>query len=75
MSGYNERKLSVLEALEDLVEARAMQVADYLDISYDAARQALSRYYWQGLLHRRKGVYTLSERGRQRMDFIRGDTS
>jgi Mn-dependent DtxR family transcriptional regulator len=75
MASYNERKLSVLKALEDLEEARASEIAEYLDISYIAARKALSRYYWQGLLHRRKWVYSISERGRERVDYLRESTS
>ena len=46
------------------------RVAEYIGISSDAAWKALSRYYWQGLLHRRKGVYTLSERGYERLVYL-----
>ena len=74
LSSYNERKLSVLEALEDLVDANTMEVADYIGISYDAARLALSRYHYQGLLNRQKGIYTLSDSGVSRLNYLRQDT-
>jgi predicted ArsR family transcriptional regulator len=50
MVGFNERKLSVLEAIAELGEVRAWDIADYLDIGIWAARKALSRYSRQGLL-------------------------
>ena len=39
VAGYSERKLSVLEVVEDLVEARAIEVAEYISFSYMAIRQ------------------------------------
>ena len=71
MSGYNERKLSVLECLKDLGEARAYDVADYLGIRLDAAKMALSRYHYQRLLNRTRGLYQLSEKGFKRLEYLR----
>ncbi len=51
-----------------------MDVTEYIAITYDNTQQALSQYHWQGLLHRRKGVYTLSESGYRRMEYLRDVT-
>jgi predicted transcriptional regulator of viral defense system len=75
VAGYNERKLSVLMAVEGLEEARAMDVAEETGISYVNARKALSRYHYQGLLDRRKGVYTINEKGRERLEYLTQDDS
>ena len=40
-------------------------------ISHVSTRQALSRYHYQRLLNRRKGVYTLSDTGYQRLEYLR----
>ncbi len=54
LSGYNERKLSVLDALDELGEADSFKVWDHLDedVSLNAIEQALSRYYKMGLVDR-----------------------
>ena len=49
------------------------RVAEYIGISSDAAWNALSRYHWQGLLHRKKGVYTINENGLQRISYLRSE--
>jgi len=53
--------------------AREMEVADYIGIIYDNARQALSRYQYQRLLNRRKGVYTIIEKGLLRIIYLRSE--
>jgi len=51
-----------------------MEVADYIGIIYDNARQALSRYQYQRLLNRRKGVYTtIIEKGLLRIIYLRSE--
>ena len=70
---YNERKLSVLEAMEDLEEARAYDIVEHLDISLGAAKMALSRYHRQGLLNRKKGLYWLSNRGFERLQWLQSN--
>jgi len=70
MVGFNERKLSVLEAIAELGEVRAWDIADYLDIGIWAARKALSRYRRQGLLYRSWGLYWLSDKGLERLEYL-----
>ncbi|RLI37024.1 hypothetical protein DRO66_04570, partial [Candidatus Bathyarchaeota archaeon] len=52
LSGYNEPKVSVLDALDELEEADSFQVWDHLDedVSLKAIQMALSRYYKMGLV-------------------------
>jgi hypothetical protein len=46
---YNERKLSVLEALADLGEARARELMDYLgDISLEATKKGFNQILLAG---------------------------
>ena len=70
---YNERKLSVLEALEDLGEATSFEVWETQggDVSVRGIRMALLRYHRQGLLNRSGGVYSLSNRGFERLEYLR----
>ncbi len=68
--GYNERKLSVLDAIEVLGEVRAWDIAEYLGIDIWAARKALSRYRRQGLLYRSWGLYWLSDKGLERLEYL-----
>ncbi len=70
MVGYNERKLSVLEVIFDLGEVRAWDIAESLDIGMWAARKALSRYRRQGLLYRSWGLYWLSDKGLERLEYL-----
>jgi Mn-dependent DtxR family transcriptional regulator len=70
MVGYNERKLSVLDAIEVLGEVRAWDIAEYLEIDIWAARKALSRYRRQGLLYRSWGLYWLSDKGLERLEYL-----
>ncbi len=75
LSGYNERKLSVLDALDELGEADSFQVWDHLDedVSLEAIQMALSRYYKMGLVGRTRKpdrVYFLTEKGFERLNFL-----
>lgn len=68
---YNERKIQVLEAISELGEVRAIELMDLLgDIGLEAAKKCLTRYYWQGLLHRKRGLYRISERGLERLEYL-----
>ena len=68
MVGYNERKLSVLETIEEFGEVRAWDIAEYLEIGIWAARKTLSRYRRQDLLIRSRGFYWLSDGGVERLE-------
>ncbi len=75
LSGYNERKLSVLDALDELEEADSFQVWDHLDkdVSLKANEQALSRYYKMGLVGRTRKpdrIYFLTDKGFERLNFL-----
>jgi len=75
LSDYNERKLSVLEALDDLDEADSFQVWDHIDenVSLEAIQMALSRYYKMGLVGRTRKpnrVYYLTDKGYERLIFL-----
>ncbi len=75
LSGYNERKFSVLDALDELGEADSFQVWDHLDedVSLEAIQMALSRYYKMGLVGRTRKpdrVYFLTEKGFERLNFL-----
>ena len=68
---YNERKIQVLEAMTELEEARARDLMDHLgDIELEAAKKCLTRYYWMGLLHRRRGLYSISTRGEEQLEYL-----
>jgi len=75
LSGYNERKLSVLDALNELGEADSFQVWNHLDedVNLVAIQMALSRYYKMGLVGRTRKpdrVYFLTEKGFERLEFL-----
>lgn len=68
---YNERKIQVLEVISELGEVRANELMDHLgDIEWEAAKKCLTRYYWMGLLHRRRGLYWMSDRGYERLEYL-----
>ena len=76
MSSYNEAKLEILEALEELGEATVEEVASLLDRSHEGVGMALLRYHRQGLVgrHRVRGrirMYALTERGQERLDYLK----
>jgi len=58
MSGYNEAKLEILDALHEPGEATALIVFDHLDRTRESVGMALLRYHRQGLVSR----YTLKGR-------------
>jgi hypothetical protein len=74
----NECKRNVLQAVEDLkdpVESGIVQT--WLSITYNvelsdkAQSMECLRLMRQGLLHRRDGKYSLSEKGEQRLQWLR----
>jgi len=68
---YNKRKITVLAAMAELGEARARELMEYLgDIELEAAKKCLTRYYRQGLLSREWGLYKMSERGYERLEYL-----
>ena len=69
LSGYDEGKLSGLECFEGLGGAGAWEVAEQLRIIYDESRKALTRHH-QRLLNGRWGLYWLSNRGYERLEYF-----
>ena len=75
MSSYNERKLSVFDALDELEEASSLKVWKYLDedANLETIQMALSRYHKMGLVERTRKpdrVYFLTEKGFERLEFL-----
>ncbi len=57
--------------MAELGETRARELMEYLgDIALEAAKKCLTRYYWQGLLSRERGLYRMSERGYARLEHL-----
>jgi len=53
------------------LEVRARELTDYLgDVKLEATKKALTRDYWQGLLHRRRALYRISKRGYKRLKYL-----
>ncbi|MCW4040983.1 MAG: hypothetical protein NWE83_09575 [Candidatus Bathyarchaeota archaeon] len=81
MVGRNERKLQILEYLVEVDEATAQYIAEVCDITIHNARTLFARYHQYGLLSRytsdRYGtrVYSITTRGIDRLDWLRGDES
>ena len=76
MSEYNEAKLEILEALEELGEATVEDVTSMLDRSHESVGMALLRYHRHGLVSRyraqgRTRMYQLTERGMERLEYLR----
>jgi hypothetical protein len=74
----NQAKKLVLQGLEDLrVPSSAGIVATWLGLEYNisisdrACSMELLRCHRQGLLRRSQGRYTLTERGEQRLRWLR----
>lgn len=71
-------KADVLAAVADRGEAEAVDVADALGLTYEAAAMALLRAYRSGLLARHGSLgrepfrYFLTEKGRQRLEYLHG---
>ncbi len=80
LTAYNEIKLETFEILEDLGKATANQVALRTNRRYEAASMSMLKYFRYGLLRRRRlegektFVYSLSERGLERLDWLRGES-
>ena len=78
---YNERKLTILEAVDDLDEATSQEVYEHLignddEVGLSAVQMALLRYHRQGLLSRRKielvtRVYALTDKGLERLKWLK----
>jgi hypothetical protein len=71
-------KADVLAAVADRAEADAVEVADAVGLTYEAAAMALLRAYRGGLLARigAPGLqafrYSLTDKGRQRLEYFDG---
>ena len=71
-------KADVLAAVADRGEAEAVEVADILGLTYEAAAMALLRAYRSGLLARIGSLgreafrYFLTDKGRQRLEYLDG---
>ena len=75
MSGYNEAKLAILTELDEVGEATAGDIAEYLTKSHESISMALLRYHRQGLVSRytvegRTKVYEITERGIERLEYL-----
>jgi len=75
---HNESKRKVLEAISDLKEpAPPGIVAEWLSLEYNvsltdrACSMECLRLMRQGLLRRHQGLYTISEKGEQRLQWLR----
>jgi hypothetical protein len=76
MSGYNQVKRGILEALDAVGEVTAGELATFLGRSDASTAMALLRYHRQGLVsgftvaHNAK-VYALTDRGYERLVYLR----
>jgi DNA-binding MarR family transcriptional regulator len=78
LSDYNEVKLEILEALEELGEATVEDVASMLGRSYESVGMALLRYHRHRLVSRYRArgrirMYSLTERGMERLEYLRSE--
>lgn len=74
-SGYNELKLEVLKESHNWKEFTAGEMVNALGRTHCSIAMALLRYWRQGLLsrytiHRNEKVYALTDRGRERLDWL-----
>ena len=73
---YNERKLEVLDYILTNETATSDDISLALNIEIHNSRMLLRKYWKQGLLRRRKvnkfgkRVYSLSEKGEERLKFL-----
>ena len=74
----NETKFFVLTGLEELQEPVSpgilqtwLEIEHNLEMTLNNIRVALSRYHKMGLIRRRAGKYSLSDRGKKRLDWLR----
>ncbi len=74
MSGYNEAKVVILEALIDVGEATVDDLVGLLGWSREGMAMALLRYSRQGLVSRRREgreyIYSLTQRGFERLEYL-----
>lgn len=79
---YNERKQEILQLLQDQGSMTAKEIAASLDIQYTPASDYISSYlllyHEQRLVKakqheqdKRKFVYSITERGRQRLTYLK----
>ena len=83
-SGYNERKIQILAALEAEQGLGSLEILARIraissrDVSVRSVQMALMRYHKQRLLVRRgrRGdyLYELSEKGKRRLEWLRSLT-
>lgn len=72
----NQRKVEVLEVIEQVGNITASQLAEVLGISHTNASALLLRYWKYGLLNRytvpnhNMKVYSIKERGRERLVYL-----
>jgi len=76
VSGYNEAKLEILSILEEVYEGSARALALQLGRTHESVGMALFRYHQWGLVSRynaegRTKVYQLTERGQERLKWLR----
>jgi DNA-binding MarR family transcriptional regulator len=77
LSISNEAKFETLNFIDEFGFARSSEIAEFRDVTHGCQSTLLRRYWKQGLLHRFSGegkekIYTLSERGEERLDWLRG---
>ncbi len=74
-SGYNKVKLKILKEIDALGKATIVQVNDNLGRNYTNTAMAMLRYHRSGLLsrhgvNRKNKIYSLSDRGRERLEWL-----
>lgn len=74
---YNETKFFILSVLEDLEEpvpwgiVQTWLLVEYnIELKAPAVMMALLRAHRQGLVHRKRGLYSISDRGRERLSWL-----
>jgi len=78
--GYNDLKREILEEADNCEEVTAGDMARTLGYTHPSVAMALLRYHRQGLLsrytiHRNEKVYAITERGRERLEWLKEPTS
>ncbi len=79
-TAFNEAKQEILSIVNTLGKVTSMEIALFTNRTPECASMNLFRYHGQGLLNRRtlKGrtkVYTLTERGRERLEWLSTELS
>ncbi len=74
-SGYNKLKLELLAEADNWEEITAGDMAKELVRTPNSISKAMSRYHHMGLLsrytiHRNQKVYALTDRGRERLEWL-----